>query len=91
LLVAERLTDPCLSPEDLVITADTSFRVRALLETLPPRERSVLELRLADLSCQEIAAVLDISPPAVWSAQSRALGRLRSVMATERGEGHIDG
>ncbi len=91
LLLAERLTDPRPSPEDIVITADATVRVRALLETLPPRERSVLELRLADLSCQEIAAVLGIGPQAVWSAQSRALGRLRSVMATELGEARIDG
>lgn len=80
LSLAADLVDPLQSPEDAAVTADAIRRLRALLGTLPPRERAVLELRLTDLTTSEIAAVLAISEENVRTAQSRALARLRDVM-----------
>jgi RNA polymerase sigma-70 factor (ECF subfamily) len=77
---AHELIDPAPSPEEAAITADALARLRGLLATLPPRERSVLELRLTDLSSREIATVLGISEQNVWTAQSRALHRMRTAM-----------
>jgi len=77
---AADIADPLPSPEDAAVTADALQRLRALLGTLPPRERAVLELRLTDLTTSEIAAVLAISEENVRTAQSRALARLRDVM-----------
>ena len=77
--------DPSSSPEAAAETADGVNRLRILLQTLSPRERGVLELRLADLSTEEIAAVLGISVGSVWTAQSRALSHLRDAMGTASG------
>jgi RNA polymerase sigma-70 factor (ECF subfamily) len=67
-------------PEEEAITADRR-RILHLLAHLPPRERSVLELRAAELSTREIAEVLRISEQSVRTAQCRALGRLRELLA----------
>ena len=77
---AGELADPLPSPEDAAVTSDALRRLRALLSTLPARERAVMELRLTDLTTSEIAAVLTISEGNVRTAQSRALTRLRDVM-----------
>lgn len=78
--LAAGLIDPAASPEEVALAADAASRLRALLGTLPPREREVLELRLADLSTTEIAAVLGIREQSVWTAQSRALARVRDAL-----------
>jgi RNA polymerase sigma-70 factor (ECF subfamily) len=78
--LAAGLTDPGASPEEEAIAADAASRLRALLGTLPPREREVLELRLADLSTAEIAAVLSVREQSVWTAQSRGLARVRDAL-----------
>jgi RNA polymerase sigma-70 factor (ECF subfamily) len=74
------LIDPAASPEEVALAADAASRLRALLGTLPPREREVLELRLAGLSTTEIASVLGIREQSVWTAQSRALARMRDAL-----------
>lgn len=74
------LIDPAASPEEVALAVDAASRLRALLGTLPPREREVLELRLADLSTTEIASVLGIREQSVWTAQSRALARMRDAL-----------
>jgi len=74
------MTDPTASPEEAAIAADAASRLRALLGTLPRREREVLELRLADLSTAEIAAVLGVREQSIWTAQSRALARIRDAL-----------
>jgi RNA polymerase sigma-70 factor (ECF subfamily) len=79
---AADLADPLPSPEDAAVTSDALRRLRALLGTLPARERAVMELRLTDLTTTEIAAVLSVSEANVRTAQSRALSRLRDVMDT---------
>lgn len=85
--------DPGRSPEELAIVADGQRRLAAMLGDLPPRERNVLELRLADLTTTEIARVLSISEQTVRTAQCRAVARLRTgpaVAGTGR-KGPIDG
>jgi RNA polymerase sigma-70 factor (ECF subfamily) len=75
------LVDPGASPEDLAITADDARRVRVMLERLPDRQRSIVELRLAGLSGAEIAQSLGMSESAVKSAQFRAYQTLRDLLA----------
>jgi len=91
LTLAEILADPAPSPEEAAVTSDAMGRLRALLAILPPRERGVLELRLADLSSQEIAAVMKISEQSVWTAQSRALQRMRTALAPIGHEARTNG
>jgi RNA polymerase sigma-70 factor (ECF subfamily) len=67
--------------EDAAIASDNRARVRHLLGKLPPRERAVLELRAAELSTREIADVLQITEQNVRTAQSRAVSRLRGLLA----------
>lgn len=69
-----------VSPEDLAADADVHRRIHALLSTLPPRERAVLELRAADLDTNQIAAVLGVTAQNVRSIQCRALARLRALL-----------
>ncbi len=74
---ATRLRDPDRSPEELAIAGDEAERVRAMLATLPDRQRQIPELRLADLTGAEIAEALGMSLSAVKSAQFRAYQALR--------------
>jgi RNA polymerase sigma-70 factor (ECF subfamily) len=75
------LRDAASLPEEAAITADRRRRVLQVLAHLPPRERSVVELRAAELSTREIAEVLQISEQSVRTAQCRAVGRLRELLA----------
>jgi RNA polymerase sigma-70 factor, ECF subfamily len=65
------------APEEYAIASDGHAHLRALLRLLPPRERAVLELRAADLTTKEIAAILAISEQNVRTAQCRAVTRMR--------------
>ena len=75
------LRDAASLPEEAAITADRRRRILHLLAHLPPRERSVVELRAAELSTREIAEVLQISEQSVRTAQCRAVSRLRGLLA----------
>ena len=70
---------PERAPEDYAVVRDGHRRVLVLLRSLPPRERAVLELRAADLTTGEIAAVLGISDQNVRTAQCRAVARMRDL------------
>lgn len=60
---------------------------RALLMTLPPKQRAVIVLRyLQDLTIQQTADCLGISAGTVKSQTSDALVTLRRAIATERSE-----
>jgi RNA polymerase sigma-70 factor (ECF subfamily) len=80
LTAADDLVDPGPSPEEAAMTVEAVGRVRTLLGALPPRERTVLELRLADLTTSEIATVLGIAEGSVWTAQSRGLAKVRDAL-----------
>lgn len=79
--------DPAPTPEEAVLTAETGRSLRAVLARLSPDQRQVVELHLAGLNGREIAALLGRSHPAVRSVQSRAVSRLRELLADERPKG----
>jgi len=80
LAAAADLVDPQPSLEEAAMTVEAVSHLRTLLDGLPPRERAVLELRLADLTTAEIAAVLGMTEGSVWTAQSRGLAKVRDAM-----------
>jgi RNA polymerase sigma-70 factor (ECF subfamily) len=85
LAAADDLVDPGPSPEEAAMTVEALGRLRILLGGLPPRERTVLELRLADLTTAEIAAVLGMTEGSVWTAQSRGLAKVRDAIGVRTG------
>jgi RNA polymerase sigma-70 factor (ECF subfamily) len=68
-------------PEEIVLREEQARTVRTAIATLPPRQRAIIELRLADLSSHEIADVMNISLSALKSAQFRAFTTLRQALA----------
>jgi RNA polymerase sigma-70 factor, ECF subfamily len=82
LAAAANAADPAASPEEHAVLTDDQRRLAALLASLPPRERAVLELRVADLTTAEIACVLGIREQTVRTAQSRAITRLRKSIGS---------
>lgn len=61
---------------------DTRLAVLDALRELPPRTRAVVVLRYwEDMSVDQTAAILDISPGSVKSMASRGLGLLRTRLA----------
>jgi RNA polymerase sigma-70 factor, ECF subfamily len=71
-------------PDDGLITADDEAQLRRLFGRLSEGEQEILELRvIAGLTAEQVAAVLGRAPGAVRTAQSRALARLRRLMAED--------
>ena len=76
--------DPRVAPEALAALhhADTDTAVAAALALLPPQCRVVFELsRYEELSYQQIAAALEISPKTVENQMGKALRVLRGALA----------
>lgn len=72
------------SAEDEAMVTLGDDRVRALLDLLSPDQRDVLLLRVvADLSLEQVAAVLGKREGAVKALQHRALARLRRHLSPE--------
>jgi RNA polymerase sigma-70 factor (ECF subfamily) len=71
------------TPEEEVLSDEAGCLVRALLATLPPDQRQILELRLAGLTGPEIAVALGRSLGSVKIAQVRAFARLREQLALD--------
>lgn len=78
--VAHTLVDHDPGPEQRAIEADDLASLCATLDSLPEKQRAIVELRLAGLTTTEIMATLNMSEPAVKSAQHRAYRRLREIM-----------
>jgi RNA polymerase sigma-70 factor (ECF subfamily) len=79
--LARRLVAPGTSPSNQVVRQELHGQVRDALARLGERDREVLVLRyLEQLSTQETAAVLDITPGAVKVRHLRALERLRGLL-----------
>lgn len=79
--LADRLMASGTSPSGRMEKEEVRSRVRAALARLPPADREVLVLRhLEQLSTREVAAVLDLSEPAVRYRQRRALERLGNLL-----------
>lgn len=73
--------DTGASPEQQIMAADLRDRLAGLLNTLPPRQREILVLRLiVGLSAQETATAVGLTPTAVRVTQHRALTKLRGAL-----------
>jgi RNA polymerase sigma-70 factor (ECF subfamily) len=85
---AEFLSTSASGPVQRLLRAELKARVRSALEKLQERDREVLVMRyLEGLSNAEIAALLDISEPAVRTRHTRALDRLHDLLVEyEEGE-----
>lgn len=74
--------DVGLGPEQLTLRGEMRTRLVSLLDTLAPRQREILVLRLVvGLSAQETAAAIGLTATAVRVAQHRALTRLRGALS----------
>ena len=83
--------DPSQTPEEVALAQEQSGDLRRALAKLAPREREVIELRLAGLSSSEIGVVLGCRSNTVSQAQFRAIGRLRTLLgATGAHQGKRD-
>ena len=70
------------SPEQQTLRSDMRARLVKLLDTLAPRQREILVLRLVvGLSAQETAVAIGLTATAVRVAQHRALAKLRGTLA----------
>ncbi|WP_040525303.1 sigma-70 family RNA polymerase sigma factor [Gordonia effusa] len=68
-------------PEQMAIAADTSERMKQLLEILPEKQREVLILRMVvGMSAEETAQMVGSTPGAVRVAQHRALTKLKDEL-----------
>ena len=71
---------PSLSPDALLVNAETSQLVRQSLDRLNAPCREIIELRyFGDLSYVEIAAELRLNPKTVSSRLSKCLDRLAAI------------
>ncbi len=81
MLLADRLAYSGTTPSGRMRREETRSQARAALARLAPDDQEVLVLRhLEQLSTREIAAILEISEPAVRHRQRRALERLTKLL-----------
>jgi RNA polymerase sigma-70 factor (ECF subfamily) len=67
-------------PSARMVAADDATDLRAAFARLRPEEQEMLELRVvADLSADDVGAIVGRRPGSVRMAQSRALARLRTL------------
>lgn len=78
------LVDPAALPEDVALANEAARQLHEVLTQLPDRQRQIVELRLAGLSGDEIAATLGTSLSAVKSAQFRAYATMRTLLDDHR-------
>ncbi len=77
----EQLAARLVPPEKRAMLREETQRVKAAMERLSERERSVLLMRSVEgLSGREIADVLEIPIGTVWSDLSRARGQLKALL-----------
>jgi RNA polymerase sigma-70 factor (ECF subfamily) len=76
------LADQGAALEDAAIGAEEARAVMTILDHLPERQRSAVELRLAGLTTPEVADVLGLSLSATKSLQFRAYRALRDLIRT---------
>jgi RNA polymerase sigma-70 factor, ECF subfamily len=71
-------------PEQRVMQSESAGRMTKLLDTLSDKQREILVLRVVmGLSTEETAKAVGSTPGAVRVAQTRALNRLRKVLAPQ--------
>jgi RNA polymerase sigma-70 factor, ECF subfamily len=77
--LTEAYADPSPDPEQQLVSRERQQLLRAVLETLPERDRWCLYLRAEGLRYREIGEVLGISLGAVSMLLARSLARLGRV------------
>jgi RNA polymerase sigma-70 factor, ECF subfamily len=87
---AAEIVDRAPNPEDHALAGEVQETLARLLDQLPPNQRSVVELRLSGLAGQEVADVLNLSLNAIKALQFRAYSRLRSLLAEEEHQSHVE-
>lgn len=86
---ARRLATAAPGPHSAMERAERVTGLRKALDQLDEGPREVLLMRfLEDLSVEEVAALLEISPEAVKMRQLRALKRLRQILTEAGDSGH---
>ncbi|HET8970786.1 MAG TPA: SigE family RNA polymerase sigma factor [Candidatus Nanopelagicales bacterium] len=82
----ERATEPVDVPLDPGFPAEDADAIRSALRALPPGQRRVIVLRhIWNLTVEETAAELGISPGTVKSQTSNAVAALRKTLAPSFG------
>nr|WP_296768339.1 RNA polymerase sigma factor ShbA [Rhodococcus sp. (in: high G+C Gram-positive bacteria)] len=80
LVIEEPFTDE--SPEDLAIEGEFRSHAQALMETLPPRHRKIILMRVVwGMTAPETGRALGMSAGAVRVAQHRAMNQLRAELS----------
>jgi RNA polymerase sigma factor (sigma-70 family) len=79
--VAHEIADPATPPDERAVAGSVIDAIRAALPDLPDNQRTLVELQIAGLSTQEIAAALGRSDGAVRMLRLRAFQQLRDVLA----------
>jgi RNA polymerase sigma-70 factor (ECF subfamily) len=79
--------DGAVTPEDLVLDREGADAIYRLFDLLSDRDRQIVELRLAGLTGIEIAEALHCSHAVVRTAQHRAFGKIRAVLAEADAKG----
>lgn len=83
----ERFSDWSTPADRLLERKETRAMVRACIERLPDRYRVVLVLRdIEELSTQEVATMLDVTPSAVKVRLHRAHQALSTLLRREYGQ-----
>jgi RNA polymerase sigma factor (sigma-70 family) len=78
------------SPEHRAMRQEITTRVREAIDTLPPRQREVVQLRLlGELSLEEIAQAVGLSLGGVKSTLHNALRNLRGRLADLQGDHYV--
>ncbi len=77
------LIDQRPGPEETAVHRSEMALLLDALETLPERQRDIVEMRLEGLSMREIASMLGTTENAVKTAQTRAFRHLRSRLGEE--------
>lgn len=90
-LVADDLSAPARTPEQVAEDQETSRLLRDALLALPPRQREVVVCRyLLELSERETAQVLGVPFGTVKSRLSRGLAALQAALGPETTPGRLD-
>jgi RNA polymerase sigma factor (sigma-70 family) len=81
-VVVENLADPSAGPEQRVLDADTAQMLRALLDKLPPRGRTLLQALFADnpRPYAEVARATGTPTGSIGPTRARALQQLRRMI-----------
>jgi len=73
------LENPALTPEERLIRKEAYADLHTVLRTLSPRQQTILELHGYELSCGQIATVLEKTEGAIRMLLFRTLRQLRTL------------